>query len=140
MHDKVLAACISHCADKVAHKVVALDAVNANAVLDGNGRVLHRITHGFDAICHQCGGLHQASTKSATLHAVARAAAVEVDFVIAPLLAHAGALREHGGVTAAQLQGYGVLFGVVAQMALRCATHNCAHVNHLGIQQRLLAQ
>ena len=42
------------------------------------------------------------------------------------------------GLVAAQLQGHGVLFGVVAQVALGAAIQNAACVHHLGVQQGAL--
>ncbi len=69
MHDEHLTTRLAHGAHKIAHKVVALDAVNPNAVLHGD-RNVHHIAHGLDAIGHGLGLVHQASPKSAPLNAV----------------------------------------------------------------------
>ena len=89
MDDKYVATCAAHSTDKVAHKVVAFDLVNSNAVLDRYWNT-HSIAHGFDAICNSLGLVHQACAKGTALHAVAGAAAVQIDFVIAILLTEFG--------------------------------------------------
>ena len=85
MHDEHIAACFFHSAHKVAHKLVAFNLINANAVLHRNG---HRdyIYHGLDTIGHQLRLVHETSTKRTALHTVAGATAVQIDFVVAPLL------------------------------------------------------
>mgnify|MGYP003349646830 CR=1 FL=1 len=76
---------IGHGADKIAHEFVALVPVYADAMLDGHGHG-DGVDHGLDAVGHQRSLVHQAGTERATLNAFARAAAVEVHFVVAPLL------------------------------------------------------
>ena len=139
MHDEHLATGLADLAHKVAHKVVTLDAVNANAVLHRHWHI-HHIQHGFHAIGHGARLVHQASTKSAALHPVAGAAAVEVDFVIAPLLAQLGGMGQIGRIAAAQLQGHRVFFGVEAQVAQHTAVAQSAGGHHLGVQPRMLGQ
>ena len=139
MNDEGVASCRSHSAHKVAHEVVALNFVNANAVLDGD-RNAHHIHHGFHTIGHQLRLGHQAGTKSAALHALAGAAAVQVDFVVAPLLAQPGGLGQISWLTAAQLQRQRVFFDVKAKMARHIAVNQRASGHHLGVQQRVLGQ
>ena len=86
MDDKYVATCAAHSTDKVAHKAVAFDLVNSNAVFHGHWDA-HSIAHGFDAIGNSLGLVHQACAKGTALHAIAGAAAVQIDFVIAILLA-----------------------------------------------------
>ena len=92
VHDEGVAAGLVQGTHKVTHKVVALGAINANAVLDRD-RDAHHVEHGLDAVGHQSRLSHQAGAKRAALHALAGAAAVEVDLVIAPLLTQARAVR-----------------------------------------------
>ena len=133
MHDEHFAARIGHGAHKVAHKVVTLYLVDADAVLHRH-RQAHRIAHGFDAIGHGARLGHQAGTKSAALHPVAGAAAVEVDLVVAPLLPQACAQRQIGRVAATELQCHRVFFGVKAQMALHTAVRQRPRGHHFGVQ------
>ena len=139
MHDEHGAARLGHGADEVAHKAVVLHLVDADAVLDGDGHA-HHVLHGLHAVGHQLRRLHQAGTKRAALYAIAGAAAVQVDFVVTPFLTQPGGLGQFVGLVAAQLQGHGVLFGVVAQVALGAAIQNAACVHHLGVQQGLAGQ
>ena len=139
MDDKHLAACIGHRAYEIAHKVIALDLVDADAVLDGDGHV-HHIHHGLDAIGHQTGLVHQTGAKRAALHAFAGAAAVEVDLVIAPLRTQTGALRQIGRLAAAQLQGNRVLARIKTKMARNIAMDQGTGGHHLGIEQGVLAE
>jgi hypothetical protein len=69
VHDKNFAPRIAHRTHKVAHKVVALDAVNADAVLHRH-RHVHHIEHGFHTVGHGAWLVHQASAKCAALHSV----------------------------------------------------------------------
>ena len=84
VHDEDLATGLTDRTDEVAHKTIVLFAVYAYAVLDRH-RYRHGITHGLDAIGHQTRLGHQTGAKRAALHALGRAAAVQVDLVIAPL-------------------------------------------------------
>ena len=56
MHDEHFAAHLGHGADEVAHEIVGLALVDADAVLDGDGHLrvtAHGIDHGLDAVGHQ---------------------------------------------------------------------------------------
>ena len=86
MHNEHIAAGFFHGTHKVTNKVVAFYLVNANAVLDGHGH-RHHINHGLNAIGYQLWFVHEACAKGTPLHAVAGATAVQIDFVVAPLLA-----------------------------------------------------
>ena len=90
MHDEGLTARVTHRADKIPHHVIAFGFVNADAVLDGDWNA-DNVSHRLDAISHQFGLGHQAGTKCATLNALAGAATVQVDLVIAPLRPEFGA-------------------------------------------------
>jgi hypothetical protein len=102
-------------------------------VLDGDVDG-HRIAHRLHAIGHQLRLGHQASAKRPALHALGRAAAVEVDLVVAPLLPQLRADRQVRRIAAAQLQGHRMLDLVIAQMARHIAMDQRAGGDHLCIQ------
>ena len=84
-------------------------------MFDGD-RHRHHVHHGLDAIGHQPRLGHQAGAKSTPLHPLGRAAAVEVDRVIPPLLAQPCAMREVRRFTAPQLQRNRVFLRVETQV------------------------
>ena len=86
MDDKYFATRHTDRPHKITYKIVAFDLVNSNAVFHGHWNA-HSIAHGFDAICNGLRLVHQACAKGTALHAIAGAAAVQIDFVIAILLA-----------------------------------------------------
>ena len=106
--------------------------INADTVLHGDGYVAS-LTHSGDTVTHQRRLGHQAGTKAAVLHSVAGATAVEIDFVIPPSLTERRALGEVSRLGTAQLQRYGMLFVVKAQVALDIAMQNRAGGYHLGV-------
>ena len=86
MDDKYFAARRTDRTHKITYKIVAFDLVNSNAVFHGHWNA-HSITHSFHAIGNSLRLVHQACAKGTALHAIARAAAIQIDFVIAILLA-----------------------------------------------------
>ena len=139
MHGENVAARLGHCADKVAHKIVAFGLVDTDAVLHGDGHAGH-IHHGLHAIGHQLGFGHQAGTECAALHALTRATAVQVDFVVAPLFTQPGAMRQVGWLAAAELQCHGVLLCIETQVASHIAMQQSTGGHHLGVQQGVAGQ
>ena len=138
MDDEDPAAGLADGADKIAHKVVALGLVDADAVLDRH-RHVHHVDHGLDAIGHQLGLGHQTGTKGAALYTLTGAATVEVDLVIAPLDRQACTVRQVRRIAAAQLQGHGMLLRVEPQMARHVPMDQCTGGHHLGVEQGLAA-
>ena len=120
MNDESATAGFAHGTHKIAHKPVTLMPVDANAVLDCD-RHTHHIHHRLDAIGHQGGLGHQARTKRAALHPLGRAAAVQIDFVITPMLAQPGALGEIGRLAAAKLQRHRMLLGIEIEVTRHIA-------------------
>ena len=110
--------------------------INADAMLHGDGDVAS-LTHGGDTVTHQRRLGHQAGTKAAVLHSVAGATAVEIDFVIPPSLTERRALGEVSRLGTAQLQRYGMLLVVKAQMALDIAMQKRTSGDHLGVYPRM---
>ena len=139
MHDKGVATGLANRAHKVAHKFITLGFINANSVLDSYWHA-HHIRHGFNAISDQLRLGHQARAEGAALHPLAGAAAVQVNFVVAPLLAQLGCLRQVSRFAAAQLQRQRVFFSVEAQVARHVAVNQRAGGHHFGVKQRVLGQ
>ena len=133
MDDEHLAAAVGDGADEVAHEGVALDAVDADPVLDGD-RERDRVAHRRDAVGDERRLGHQAGAERAALDALARAAAVEVDLGVAPALAEAGARREVGRVAAAELQRHRLLDRIEVEMAGNVAVQQRAGRHHLGVE------
>ena len=139
MDDEGAATGFAHGADKIAHEVVALAFVNADAVLHRH-RQSHDIAHGLHTVGDQLRFGHQASTKSTALHAFTRAAAVQIDLVVTPLFAQPRRPRQISGFAAAQLQSNRVFFSVKSQMPRHITMQQSTGGDHLGVQQRMAAQ
>jgi hypothetical protein len=134
VHDEdAAAAALGHRADEVTHEGVVLAAVDANAVLHRH-RQAAGIAHGLHAIGHQRRLGHQAGAECAALHTLAGAAAVQVDFVIAPALGQLRAGGQVGRLAATELQRDRVLFIVEVQVARHVTVQQRAGGHHLGVQ------
>src|SRR5690606_32270580 len=83
---------------------------------------------------------HQAGAEGALLYPLARAAAVQIDLVVAVVRADAGGGREFGRLAAAELQRHRMLGGVEAEYALPVAKQDRLGREHLGIEARTTAQ
>ena len=79
----------------------------------------HARPHGRHAVGHQLRLGHQAGAEAALLHAVRRAADIEVDLVVAEPLADRRRLRELRRIAAAQLQRHRMLLGLNASSRSR---------------------
>ncbi len=121
--------------DKAGKGVVVVVLVHAEPAFHRD-RDVHRRGHRRHAFAHQRRLAHQASAETPGLHAVGRAAAVEVDLVVAPLGGDARGLREQGRIAAAQLQGQRVFAGVKAEQTLAVTMDHRIGVHHLGIEPR----
>ena len=99
-------------------------------------RHLHRRLHGRDAVADESRLGHQAGAEAAVLHAVGRAADIEVDLVVAEILADAGGGGERSRIRAAELQRDRMLLGRIADQALAVAVNDGARRHHLGVEQR----
>ena len=85
-------------------------------------------------VADQIGLGHQAGAEAAFLHAVGRAADIEIDFAIAEILADARAFRELARIGAAELQRHRMLERIEAKQALAVAMDHRAGRDHLGIE------
>ena len=111
--------------------------LDADAVLDGH-RDIDRVAHGPHAVRHQRRLGHQAGAERAALHPLAGAAAVEVDLVIAPLLAQLrgkGQVRAAGKIVRAQLH---LAFGLCDAAQLMAQHHMDTGVTRQTVTQQRL--
>ena len=135
MHDDRAAAGAGHRLDERAEKAVVVLLVDADPRLDGD-RQRHGLAHRAQAFRDQPRLGHQAGAEAGALHAIARAADVEVDLVIALGRAERGGARELPGHAAAELQGDRMLRRIEAQQPRARAMQDRPGRDHLGIQQR----
>src|SRR6185437_12887830 len=96
----------------------------------------YRALHGLDAGCNQLRLRHQAGAEAAVLHPVRRTADIEVDLVIAELLADLRRDREVARIGPAKLQRDGMLARVEAKQSLAVAMNDGARRQHLRIEPR----
>ena len=99
-------------------ELVGVVVVDAEPRLHGDGHG-DGGAHRADALRHALGLEHQRGAETAGLDAVARAADVEVDLVVAGRSAEPRRGRELAGIAAAELQRDGVLGGIEAQQPRR---------------------
>ena len=118
----------------VVERGLGILVVDAEPALDGDGNGDRRL-HGGDAIADQCRLRHQAGAEPPFLHAIGRAADVEVDLIVTGLRAHARTARERDRIGPAELQRDRVLGRVVAQEPGAVAVEERASGDHLGVDQ-----
>jgi hypothetical protein len=102
MHDKNAAAGLCNSPHKISHKAIVISLVYTDAVFHRDGAV-HSIAHGLNPLCHERGLIHQACAKGPFLDALAWAATVEIDLLIAPLDSDPSGSREILWLTPANL-------------------------------------
>ena len=102
--------------------------------------IFDRALHGSDAVGDQRRRPHQAGAERAGLHAVGRAADIEVDLVIAERLADPRRLGEFARIRAAELQRDRVLFRIETKQPVARAVYDRVGNDHLGIEQRTARQ
>jgi hypothetical protein len=133
MDGEVLAACGGDDRDEFDHVFVAIAIVYANAVFDGH-RQACRSDHSGDGVGDPIGIEHQTGSEVAALDAVAGAADVEVDAVVAPGFGEAGAVGEAGGVIAADLEDKGFFVGGEAEEPIEVAMDDRLGGDHFGVE------
>ena len=109
--------------------------IEPDPVLDrhrhGNG-----VAHRLDAIGDDRRLRHQARAEAARLHALGRAAAIEIDLVVAPALAESRAGGELAGIAAAELQRERMLGRVEIEVVRDVAVRERPARDHLGVEAR----
>ena len=124
--------------DKITQKRVAVLVINADTGFHRD-RDRHDVAHRFNAVGNQLRVPHQAGAKHTVLHAIGRAADVQVNFIIAARLRQLRAVRQRSRIAAAELQGDRMLFFAVGQI-VALAVNNRTGGHHFGIQQRVARQ
>ena len=136
MDDEHVAARRGDGADEVADECVRLVVIESDPVLDGH-RHRHGVAHRLDAIGDDRRLRHQARAEAAGLHALGRAAAIEIDLVVAPALAQLRARGELAGIAAAELQRERMLGRIEIEVMRDVAVRERAARDHLGVEPRV---
>ncbi len=139
MHNEGAAARGRYGGDKPLQAFLAVLVVDADAALHGNGHADAR-GHRGDARADELGLLHQAGAETALLHAIGRAANVEVDFVVAEAFPDRRRLGECGRLRAAELQRDRVLGLAECEQARAVAVEHGWRGHHLGVKPRMPRQ
>jgi hypothetical protein len=90
--------------------------------------------HRRDAVADERRLAHQARPETAVLHAVGRAADIEVDLVVTEIGTDAGGLRELARHGAAELHADGMLCGIETEQGLAPSVDHRAGGHHLGVE------
>ena len=135
MDDEHIAAGGSDGADEVADEGVGVIVIESDSVLDGH-RHRYGVAHRLDAIGDDSRLRHQARAEAAGLHALGRAAAVEIDLVVTPALAELRARGELAWIAAAELQRERMLGRVEIEVVRNVAVLERAARDHLGVETR----
>ena len=109
--------------------------VDADAAFHRDGN-RHGGLHGRHGVADQSRLRHEAGAEAAVLHAVGRAAGIQIDLVKAKLRADARARGERARIGAAKLQRQRMLGRIVAQKPRAIAVQHRAGGEHLRIEQR----
>ncbi len=131
---KATAAGLRHAIDEAVETRFGVLVVDADAALhrDGNaGGLAHR----RDALADKIGLGHQAGAEPPGLHAIGRAADIEVDLVIAVARADLRRFGEALRIAAAELEPDRMLLGREAEHALAIAVEHGLRRHHLGIEE-----
>ncbi len=139
MHDEHLDAGRKHRVRQSVQRLFGVLLVDAETALHGD-RHAHGLAHRGDAIADQLRLGHQAGAEAAFLHAIRRAADIEIDFVIAEILADLRRCREIGRIAAAQLQRHRMLGLIEPKQQRPRAMDHRARGEHLGVKARAARQ
>ena len=109
--------------------------VDADPALHGD-RKAHRALHGVDTLGDQRRLRHQAGAKPSVLHPIGRTTDIEIDFVIAEILADLGRHREVTRIRTTELQRNRMFDGIETEQALPIAVKHGARRQHLRVKPR----
>ena len=127
--------------DKVGQNLCRVLIINSDTALDGNLEpITRRLDHGRRAIGHQSRRAHQAGTEGTVLHAIGRAATVQVDFNKPEFPRNRHSACKIFGNRAPQLQCQGVLDSGMLQPSLGIPVQQRIRRKHFRIQQRVLRE
>ena len=133
MHDEHVTTRTMHAIDETMQASIVVLVVDTDATFHRH-RNLDCGTHRRDAFANERWFAHQAGAKSTGLHALAWAAAVEVDFVVTEVLADARRLRQQCRLRTTELQCQWVLGNVESEQACTITLNSGVGVHHFGIQ------
>ena len=135
MHDQRIGAGRLDRLGKRKQRLIGILLVDADAAFHRH-RNLDRRFHGGDAVGDQRRLEHQAGAEAAFLHPVGRTADIEIDLVVAEVLADARRLRERFRIAAAELERHRMLERIEAEQPRAVAAQHRAGGEHFGIDQR----
>jgi hypothetical protein len=118
--DERAAACLSDRSDEIPHEAVVRRRIDPESVLDSDGQG-DRVADCADAFRDQIRLGHQARTERAALHALARAADVQVDLVVAVSFGDFRAMRQIVGLASTKLHAKRMLARMMREMAFDVA-------------------
>ena len=133
MHDQRIGAGGDDAARQRIERDFRILIVDAEPAFDGDGNA-DRALHGVDAFGDQRRLRHQAGAEAAVLHPVRRTADIEVDLVIAEILADLRSRREIARVRTAELQRHRMLAGIEAKQPRAIAMDDGARGQHLRVK------
>ncbi len=136
MHDQRVGAGLFHRLREFLKRRFGVLIVDADAAFHGD-RNIHSSLHRGDAVADQFRLGHQASAEPAILHAIGRAAGIEIDLAKACIGADARTGRERSRIGTAKLQGERMLGRIETEQPPPVAMQHGARGQHLGIEQRL---
>jgi len=142
MHDERVAAGATYLVDERRQTRVVVLLVHADAALHRhrNPERRDRGAHRGNAVTHQHGFAHQARAEATGLHAIGRAAAVEIDRVVTALRADPRRLRQEVRLGAAELQHDRMLGRIEPEQPLPIAMDRRLRGHHLGVQHGMRGQ
>ena len=136
MDNENLATRIADSLYKIGEELPAVELVDPDAALDGD-RNAYGILHGLEAVGHEVLILHKACAEVSVLHAVRRAAAIQVYFLEPGRFHEFRCTREVCGVASPELQYCGVLEGLVPEELFRFCVEHCVGDHHLAVEQNV---
>ena len=116
MHAESGGSGIGHPVHEGCEQVVAVEIIDAHAVLHRDGPIAGR-HHRLHALRHPLGFRHQTGTEIAGLHPRAGAAHIQIDFVVAPVRGHAGGFCQQLGVIASHLENDRMFFWIETEQS-----------------------
>ena len=139
MNDDMADTAFGNAADKCIKPGFGVHIIDADPAFDRHWPAFGSILHGVQAIAHQFGLGHQAGTETPRLHTIRRAADIEVIFSIAVRGGKTHGLSQTRRITAAQLQGDGIITAIAmmaTQQLLTVTVDDRIGSDHFRIQHR----
>ena len=139
MHDQRIGASALDGLREIFQRLFRVLIVDPDAAFDGD-RDRNRGLHRRDAIADEIWLRHQTRAEAAFLHAVGRAAHVQIDFIETRVRADPCTLGQRARLRAAKLQSQRMLRGMEAEKPRAIAMQHRAGGEHFGIEQRAARQ